>query len=158
MEAIGVRADSRPTVGHMMVRDIFVYMALSTPAMLAFVLLFMSSVEYEDPSEVTDLTPLYIVLGIDIVIGLGMIYWRWNLYSSVLQSGVETSAEVTSVTKVGDTTAVEWTYRWQAETVKSAKLIGGFIPKKRLKYDVGLKDEIFTERFLRTPPQQWLKE
>ncbi len=25
-------------------------------------------------------------------------------------------------------------------------------------YDVGLKDDIFTERFLRTPPQQWLKE
>jgi len=25
-------------------------------------------------------------------------------------------------------------------------------------YDLGLKDEIFTERFLRTPPQQWLKE
>ncbi len=27
-----------------------------------------------------------------------------------------------------------------------------------IKYDIGLKDEIFTERFLRTPPQQWLKE
>jgi outer membrane lipoprotein-sorting protein len=27
-----------------------------------------------------------------------------------------------------------------------------------IKYDVGLKDDIFTERFLRTPPQQWLKE
>jgi outer membrane lipoprotein-sorting protein len=27
-----------------------------------------------------------------------------------------------------------------------------------IKYDVGLKDDLFTERFLRTPPQQWLKE
>ncbi|MDD5255484.1 MAG: outer membrane lipoprotein-sorting protein [Candidatus Omnitrophica bacterium] len=27
-----------------------------------------------------------------------------------------------------------------------------------IKYDVGLQEEIFTERFLRTPPQQWLKE
>ncbi|HPT39061.1 MAG TPA: outer membrane lipoprotein-sorting protein [Candidatus Omnitrophota bacterium] len=27
-----------------------------------------------------------------------------------------------------------------------------------IKYDIGLKDDIFTERFLRTPPQQWLKE
>ncbi|MFA5389508.1 MAG: outer membrane lipoprotein-sorting protein, partial [Candidatus Omnitrophota bacterium] len=25
-------------------------------------------------------------------------------------------------------------------------------------YDVGLNDDIFTERFLRTPPQQWLEE
>jgi outer membrane lipoprotein-sorting protein len=25
-------------------------------------------------------------------------------------------------------------------------------------YDVGLTDDIFTERFLRTPPQQWIKE
>ncbi|MBU2101980.1 MAG: outer membrane lipoprotein-sorting protein, partial [Candidatus Omnitrophica bacterium] len=25
-------------------------------------------------------------------------------------------------------------------------------------YDLGLADDIFTERFLRTPPQQWLKE
>ncbi|MFA5117300.1 MAG: outer membrane lipoprotein-sorting protein [Candidatus Omnitrophota bacterium] len=27
-----------------------------------------------------------------------------------------------------------------------------------IKYDVGLKEDIFTERFLRTPPQAWLKE
>lgn len=27
-----------------------------------------------------------------------------------------------------------------------------------ISYDIGLKDDIFTERFLRTPPQQWLKE
>jgi outer membrane lipoprotein-sorting protein len=27
-----------------------------------------------------------------------------------------------------------------------------------MQYDVGLKDEIFSERFLRNPPQQWLKE
>jgi len=26
-----------------------------------------------------------------------------------------------------------------------------------IKYDVGLKEDIFTERFLRNPPQQWLK-
>jgi hypothetical protein len=25
-------------------------------------------------------------------------------------------------------------------------------------YDLGLNEDIFTERFLRTPPQQWLKE
>jgi outer membrane lipoprotein-sorting protein len=28
----------------------------------------------------------------------------------------------------------------------------------QIEYDLGLKDDIFTERFLRTPPQQWLKE
>jgi len=28
----------------------------------------------------------------------------------------------------------------------------------QVRYDIGLQDEIFTERFLRTPPQQWLKE
>ncbi len=27
-----------------------------------------------------------------------------------------------------------------------------------VQYNVGLKDDIFTERFLRNPPQQWLKE
>jgi hypothetical protein len=27
-----------------------------------------------------------------------------------------------------------------------------------IKYDIGLKEDIFTERSLRTPPQQWLKE
>ncbi|MDD5130890.1 MAG: outer membrane lipoprotein-sorting protein [Candidatus Omnitrophica bacterium] len=27
-----------------------------------------------------------------------------------------------------------------------------------IKYDIGLKEDIFTERFLRNPPQQWLKE
>jgi len=27
-----------------------------------------------------------------------------------------------------------------------------------IKYDLGLEGDIFTERFLRTPPQQWLKE
>jgi hypothetical protein len=27
-----------------------------------------------------------------------------------------------------------------------------------VKYDVNLNESIFTERFLRTPPQQWLKE
>ncbi|MDD5409186.1 MAG: outer membrane lipoprotein-sorting protein [Candidatus Omnitrophica bacterium] len=27
-----------------------------------------------------------------------------------------------------------------------------------ISYDIGLTDNIFTERFLRTPPQQWLKE
>jgi len=27
-----------------------------------------------------------------------------------------------------------------------------------IKYDIGIKEDIFTERFLRNPPQQWLKE
>jgi hypothetical protein len=27
-----------------------------------------------------------------------------------------------------------------------------------IKYDMGLKDDVFTERFLRTPPQQWIGE
>ncbi|MDD5583661.1 MAG: outer membrane lipoprotein-sorting protein [Candidatus Omnitrophica bacterium] len=27
-----------------------------------------------------------------------------------------------------------------------------------IKYDVGVQDDVFTERYLRTPPQQWLRE
>jgi hypothetical protein len=145
MDDISVRTDSRPTVGQMIVRDVVVWMAVSTPAVLAFVMFFMSNVELEDPSEAIDLTGLYLLLVADIGISSGMIYWRWSIYSSVLQSGVETPGEVTSVTRTGDTMSVEWTYRWQAETVKSSKIVGGFIPKRRLKYEVGLKATLLVD-------------
>lgn len=154
MEDIGVRDNVRPTVGQMIVRDIFLYMAISTPAVLLAVILFFSVMgEPEDGSGPLDTTYLYVLLVVDVGISIGMLYWRWNLYSAVLSSGVETPGEVTSVTRSGDAIIVEYTYRWQAETVKSTRKVGGYIPKRRIKEEVGLKAMLLVDP---NKPQRFL--
>jgi hypothetical protein len=146
MDDIGVQASSSPTVGQMMARDLISLMFILSSVVMTIVVIVLPTLEPEDPSEALDIGTFYFVLVADVAIALGMIYYRWSIYSSVLSSGVETPGEVTSVTSNGDAITVEFTYRWQAETVKSTGKMGGYIPKQRVKYEVGLKATLLVDQ------------
>lgn len=129
----------------MMARDVLFYSILVVPVILVVYMFMLVSAEPADGEEAFDAIylygPLVVVIGIDI----GLVYWRWSVYSSILNSGVEVPGEVTSVTRSGDTVMVEYTYRWQAETIKSTHKIGGYIPKRRIKEEVGLKATLLVD-------------
>ncbi len=140
MEEIGVRDGLRPTVGQMMVRDMIVYMIVATDVMLSFLVFFLPSL-WVSEGETDAVDPSFMYLWLVAVVGFGIaiIHWRWRIYSSVISSGAEVPGEITSITRSGDSVMVEYTYRWQAETIKSTHKVGGYIPKRRIKEEVGLK-------------------
>lgn len=138
----------------MISRDFFFYMAIFTPAMvLAMALLLPAMESPEDGVEPLDLTYLYWILVADVGVSIGVIYWRWHLYSSILTSGVETPGAVTSVTKSGESMSIEFTYRWQAETVKSTKMVQGYLLKRRLNYRAGMNVTLLVDA---NKPQRFL--
>ncbi len=152
MDDLGLGAGPRPTVGQMLMRDVFVYMFLATPFFLLFTILVVSRVT-DAEGEAVDLTYMYGVLVLDVAACFVAIYWRRNMYSSVLDSGVEVEGKVVSVRKSGDTLIVEYEYRWQAETMRSSRRVTGYLPRTRVREEVGttatlLVDPSKPKRFL----------
>jgi hypothetical protein len=136
----------------MLMRDLFVYLFLATPFFLLFTMLVASAVT-EAEGEVTGLSYMYGVLVLDVAACFVVIYWRRNMYSSVLDSGVEVEGKVASVRKSGEALTVEYEYRWQAETVRSSRRVVGYLPKTRVREEVGMTATLLVdpgkpERFL----------
>ena len=93
------------------------------------------------------------MLVLEVGVTFVVIYWRKNLYSSVLDSGVEVPGKVVSVTKTGDTVTIEYEYRWQAQAMRSSKRVMGYLPRRKAAEEVGatatlLVDPSKPERFL----------
>lgn len=131
----------------MMARDLFVYISLASPVMVAvilFIVPMMIEVE-EEGAELVSPALAYGFLLLNVGISVALVYWRYSVISSLLSSGVETPGEVTSITRSGDATMVEYTYRWQAETIKSTRKVSGYIPKRRVKEEVGLKATLLVD-------------
>ena len=135
VDDLGLGAGRRPTVGQMLMRDMFVYMFLATPFVVLLAILAVSAIGEE--SEPTDLTYMYGVLVFDVAACFVVIYWRRNMYSAVLDSGVEVPGKVVSVRKSGDALVVEYEYRWQAETMRSSRRVVGYLPRTRITEAVG---------------------
>ena len=135
MDDLGLGAGPRPTVGQMLMRDVFVYMFLATPFVILLAILAVSAMGEE--AEATGLTYMYGVLVFDVAACFVVIYWRRNMYSSVLDSGVEVEGKVVSVRKSGDALIVEYEYRWQAETMRSSRRVVGYLPRTRVREEVG---------------------
>ncbi|MGD9962603.1 MAG: DUF3592 domain-containing protein [Thermoplasmata archaeon] len=134
MDDLGLGYGRRPTVGQMLMRDVFVYMFLSTPFILLLTILILSAMA---DADATSLTYMYGVLVLDVAACFVVIYWRRSMYSSVLNSGVEVEGKVVSVRKSGDALVVEYEYRWQAETMRSTRRVSGYLPKTRVREEVG---------------------
>lgn len=154
VEGIGVGDGVRPTVGQMMVRDMIVYMIVATDVMMFSLILFLPSLwGSEGDSEALDMSFMYLWFVAVVGSSIGIIYWRWRVYSSVISSGVEVPGEVTSIKKSGDAVEIEYTYRWQAETVKSTGKVSGYIPKRKIKEAVGMKATLLVDP---TKPKRFL--
>jgi len=134
----------RPTVKEMLLRDFFVYIGIITCLMSAVIIVLLSSTA-GDGSEGVGLDYLFGFLVLEIAVAFVIVYWRTTLYSSILMSGVEVPGEVTSVKKSGDALIVEFTYRWQAETVRSSKMVGGYITRNRITHKVGMRATLLVD-------------
>jgi hypothetical protein len=58
---------------------------------------------------------------------------------------VETRATITNITGFGDQREVEYTYRFQAETIWSTRKIGGYIPTKKIREEIGLQVSVLVD-------------
>ncbi len=151
MDDLGLGMGRRPTVGQMLMRDLFVYMFLSTPFVVLLAIFAVSAIGEE--AEATGLTYMYGVVVLDVAACFVVIYWRRNMYSSVLDSGVEVEGTVVSVRKSGEALIVEYEYRWQAEAMRSSKRVAGYLPRTRVNEEVGMTHTLLVDP---SKPQRFL--
>jgi hypothetical protein len=130
---------SRPTLGDMLSKDVFLYAIVSGIVIIWVTYIFVAFLAEDNTSDEGGLSGdalfvLFLLMTLGDIVILG---WRVRHFSAFANRGVETPARISGVTGVGDQIGVEYEYVFQAERLKGSIGIGGLAPRKKAEAMVG---------------------
>jgi hypothetical protein len=130
---------SRPTLGDLLAKDVFLYAVISGIVVIWVVYIFIVFLAEDGTSDGGGLSSdvlfvLFMLMTVGDIVILG---WRVRHFSAFANRGVETPARISGVTGVGDQIGVEYEYVFQAERLKGSIGIGGLAPRKKAEAMVG---------------------
>lgn len=118
-------------------RDVFFYSSIATLPILVVIALFLpTGDEISEGAVAPDTIPILLILFCGVA-DVFILRWRIHTFSSVLSNGEQVPGKITNIIQLGDSKTVEFTNRFQGQEYKSTKMIGGIIPRKWLKPQVG---------------------
>ena len=130
---------SRPTLGDLLSKDIFIYAVISGAvaiwAVYLVVAFFIDDVPTDEGNiSMNTILVLFLLMTVADVAILG---WRIRYFSAFANRGVEISAKIARVTTVGDQVGIEYDYVFQMERVTGSIGLGGFSTRKKAEALIG---------------------
>jgi hypothetical protein len=130
---------SRPTLGDLLSKDIFLYAVASGVIVIWVLYLTLVYLVEGDSAEEGGLSNemLFLIFLLVTLGDMAILGWRVRYFSAFANRGVETEAKIVGVTGVGDQISVEYEYVFQAEHLKGTAGVGGLSPRKKAEGLVG---------------------
>lgn len=130
---------SRPTLGDMLAKDIFLYAIISGVIVIWVVYLLLILLVEDDPTDEGDISKdTILILFLLMTVGdMAILGWRVRYFSGFAKRGVETPAKIARVTTVEDQIGVEYDYVFQMEQLKGSIGLGGFATRKKAEVLIG---------------------
>jgi hypothetical protein len=130
---------SRPTLGALLGKDIFLYAVVSSIVVIWFVYIFLVLFMEDDPTDEGGFSKdTILVLFLLMTVGdIAILGYRVRYFSAFANRGVETPAKIARVTAVGDQIGVEYDYVFQMQQLKGSIGLGGFSTRKKAEALIG---------------------
>lgn len=130
---------SRPTLGDMLAKDIFLYAIVSGIVVIWVVYLSLILLVEDDPTDEGSFSKdTILILFLLMTVGdMAILGWRVRYLSAFANRGVETPAKIARVTVIGDQIGVEYDYVFQMEQLNGRIGLGGFSTRKKAESLIG---------------------
>lgn len=138
-ELEGAEYVSRPTLGDLLSKDIFIYAVISSVIVIWIVYLTVVLLVEDDPTDEGSFSKetILILFLLMTVADMAILGWRVRYFSAFASRGVETPAKIARVSAVGDQVGIEYDYVFQTEQLTGSIGLGGFSTRKKAEALIG---------------------